>query len=147
MHPSSTCFLGPIRVHKTKSISIGSAIFAQLTAECHWTCLGMSFTLKIAPSHRPTSNTWFLEHTSQQPKQQLDRSSRFCTDHRKVSLYFTMAHPFLPQNCPFPWGDVDSHLVHGSLGPLESFTQTTSRFSRCCRLTTVTDRPTDRPRY
>jgi len=32
-----------------------------------------------------------------------------------------------PQNCAFPWGDLDSDLIHGSLGPPESSTQTASR--------------------
>jgi len=34
--------------------------------------------------------------------------SCFCTDDRRVSLYFTMGRPFPPQNCPFPWGDLDT---------------------------------------
>jgi len=29
---------------------------------------------------------------------------------------YTMGYPFPPQNCPFPWGDLDPHLIHGSLG-------------------------------
>ena len=44
-----------------------------------------------------------------------------------VSLYFTLGRPFPPQNCPFPWEDVDPHLTHGSLGPPESSTQMASR--------------------
>jgi len=32
--------------------------------------------------------------------------------------------PLLPQNCPFPWEDLDHHVIHGSLGPAESTTQT-----------------------
>jgi len=39
------------RVHNPNVISIGLAIFAQLTAECRRACSGMSFSLKIAPSH------------------------------------------------------------------------------------------------
>jgi len=35
--PSNTCFLGPIRVHNPNGISIGSAVFAQITVECHYT--------------------------------------------------------------------------------------------------------------
>jgi len=31
-----------------------------------------------------------------------------------------------PQNCPIPWGDLDSHPIYGSLGPPESSTQTAS---------------------
>jgi len=38
-------------------------------------------------------------------------------------------HAFPPQNCPFPRTrrDLDSHLKHGSLSPLEPITQTASR--------------------
>jgi len=43
-------------------------------------------------------------HPSPQPKQHLDRISRFCTAH---GLYFTMGCPLCPQNCPFAWGDLD----------------------------------------
>jgi len=38
-----------------------------------------------------------------------------------------MGRPFSPQNCPFPLGNLDTHLIHGSLGPPESTTQTASR--------------------
>ena len=61
------------------------------------------------------------------PHRHLNRFSRFCTDDRRVSLYFTMGHPFPPQNCPIPWVDLDPHLIRGSLGPTESSTQTASR--------------------
>jgi len=43
-------------------------------------------------------------HPNLLPKRHLDQFSRFCTDDRRVSLYFTMGRPFNPQNCPFPWG-------------------------------------------
>jgi len=36
------------RVHNPNGKSIGSAIFAQLTAECRWVCPAMSFPLIIA---------------------------------------------------------------------------------------------------
>jgi len=58
-----------------------------------------------------------------------------------------MGRPFPPQNCPFPCGDLDPHLIHGSLGPPES-PQPKGHLDRCsrfCRLTNVTDRPTDTP--
>jgi len=49
---SSTRFLGPIRAHNTNDISIGSAIFAQMTAECPYTLQwDAPFPLKIASSH------------------------------------------------------------------------------------------------
>jgi len=45
-------------------------------------------------------------YSSPQPKQQIDRFSRFCTAHSTKCLYVTLGDPF-PQNCPFSWGDGD----------------------------------------
>jgi len=85
-------------------------------------------------------------HPIPQPKRHLYRFSRFCTDDRRVSLYCTIGRPF-PQKLPlrfFPiWGS-RPHLAHGSPGQPESSTQTASRSVQpFCRLTSVTDRPTD----
>jgi len=63
-------------------ISIGSAVFAQMTEECPYTLQWEPFPLRIAPSHGgmwTPSNTWF--HPNSQPKQHLDRFSRFCRAH------------------------------------------------------------------
>jgi len=61
--PHLTRFLGPIRAHKTNGISIGSAIFAQMTAECPCTLQwDAPSPLTIVPSHEgiwTPSNTWF----------------------------------------------------------------------------------------
>jgi len=68
-------------------------------------------------------------HPSPQPKRQIDRFSRFCTDHGKKSAYayFTMGAPF-PKNCPFPWGS-----GHDFFGQSKPTTQTAyHRFSRFC---------------
>ena len=35
--------------------------------------------------------------------------------------------PLFPQNCPFPWGNLDPDLIHGSLSPPKFPTQTVSR--------------------
>ena len=63
-----------------------------------------------------------------------------------LPLYFTMGRPF-PSKLPLPWGDVDSHLIHGSLGPPESSTQMTSQsvqpFCRAHYCDRQTDRLTD----
>ena len=79
----------------------------------------------------------------------LDRLRRFCTDDRRVSLYFTRT-TFPPQYCPFQWGDLDPHLIHGSLGPPKSSTQTAYRSvqpflqgSTLWQTDQQTDRPTD----
>ena len=60
--PRNTCFLGPIQVHNPNGNSIGSAIFAQLTAECNRACPGTSFPRQMAihfGQSGPTFNTWF----------------------------------------------------------------------------------------
>jgi len=68
--------------------------------------------------------------------------SRFCTDDRRVSLYFTMGRPFPPPSkLSLPMGLCGSHLTHGSLGPPESSAQMAAFFAG---LTSVTDRQTDR---
>ena len=50
--PSNTRFRGRIRAHNPNGISIGSAVFAQMTAECPYTLQWRApLPLKIAPSH------------------------------------------------------------------------------------------------
>jgi len=46
-------------------------------------------------------------HRSPQPKWHLDRFGRFCTDDRRVSLYFTMGRPFPLKITPLSMGDLD----------------------------------------
>jgi len=48
-----------------------------------------------------------------------------CKAHGRRWLYFTMGRPFPPQNYHFALGDLDACLMHGSLGPTESTSQTT----------------------
>jgi len=67
--PCKTWLLGPIRAHRPNGISIGSAVFAQMTAE-----------------------------------------------RRRVSLYFAMGCALPPSKLRLPMGDLDPHLIHGSLG-------------------------------
>jgi len=81
----------------------------------HWHHLANMIELVLPSAHR-----------SPQPEWQIDQFSCFCTAHSRKSLYFTMANPF-PQNFPFPWGNLDPHLTHGSLGPSEPTTQTASQ--------------------
>jgi len=70
--PSNTWFLGLIWAHNQMGL-IGSAVFAQMKAQCPYTLQwDAPFPLKIAPSR---------------------------------------------------WGDLDSHLIHGSLGQPKSSTQ------------------------
>jgi len=86
-------------------------------------------------------------HPSPQPKRQIDRFSRFAqlTAERPYTLQWA---PFL-EKLPQPMGIWPLHLTHDSLGPSEPSTQTASRSVQpfFAELTSVTDRPTDRPRY
>jgi len=61
--PSNSWLIGPDRAHNPNGITIGSAVFAQVTAECPYTLQWVPLFPKIAPSHGgsgPPSNTWFL---------------------------------------------------------------------------------------
>ena len=90
----------------------------------------------------PSNYMFPMAHPSPHPKRQLDRLSRFCTTHGRVSVYFTMGRPF-PFKITPSHGDLVTHLVHGSLGPPEPKRHLV-RFSRFAGLTIVTDRPTGR---
>jgi len=101
--PSNMCFLGLIQVHIPNSISIRSAVFAQLPAVSLYFTMGHLSPLKITLLHErsgPPSNTSFIPqaHPSPQPKWHLDRFSIFCrvrnfdtlTDHSGPSV--TIGH-------------------------------------------------------
>jgi len=82
-HPCNTWCFRPMRAHNPNGTSIGSAVFAQMTAEClHSLQWFACFPLKIAPSHVgiwTLCNTWFIGPT--QVRKVLDRFSRFCRAH------------------------------------------------------------------
>ena len=87
-------------------------------------------------------------HRSSNPKRHLDRFSHFCTAHGSVPSGIP-GHVISPKNCIFAWGDLE--LMHSSLAPLESLTQTASqsvhRFCRAHYCHRQTDRQTDRTCY
>jgi len=90
--------------------------------------MGASFP-QIAPSYGyldPISTMIPWTHPSPQPEKHLDGFSRFCTDDRRVSQYFN-GTVLSSSRFSLPMGDLDSHLIHHSLGPPESTTQTASR--------------------
>jgi len=70
-----------MRAHNPNGTSIGSAVFAQMTADCPYTLQWFAcFPLKIAPSmlvSRPHVICGSLGPSSPEPKWQLDRFSRF----------------------------------------------------------------------
>ena len=96
----------PTQVHNPNGTLIGSAIFAQLTAECRRACPGMTF-----PKNCPFA--WGSAHCRQ-------------------SLYFTMRAPFLPK-LPLPIGWSGPHLKHIPWArPRSQPKQHLDRFRRFC---------------
>ena len=79
-------FFGPVRAHNLNGISIGSAVFAQVTAEC-------SYALQLAPlspklpfprgdlDPELIHGNGSLAHPIPQAKWHFDRFSRFCMAH------------------------------------------------------------------
>jgi len=53
-------------------------------------------------------------HPSTYSKGHLNRFSHFWTAYSRESLYFVMGHL---SKSPIRMGDLDSHLIHGSIGP------------------------------
>jgi len=78
-------------------MSIGSAVFAELTAESpytlQWAALSPKFPLPVGELDRHLIHDCFAD-PSPQPKGHLDWFSHFCTEDRRVSPYFTMGRPF-----------------------------------------------------
>jgi len=94
----------PERVHNPNGISIDSAIFALLTAECRRACPGMSFPLKIAYSHGAIwtpSNTWFLGPTRVKIPNGISIDAIVFT---QLTLERPYTLQWAPQNCPFACG-------------------------------------------
>jgi len=114
-------FLEPDRAHNPNCTTIGSAIFAQVTAECRYTLQWATFSPKIAPSHGDLDP--HLTHDSLDPSELTNQTASVPVQpflHKwphRVSLYFTVGRPFPPRNCHFSWGGSGPHLIHGSLGP------------------------------
>ena len=76
-------------------------------------------------------------------KGQIDRFSRSYTAYGRKSLHLL----FFPLKLPLPMRDLDSHLIHGSLGqPLQVLNPNGISISSAvfAGLTSATDRPTDR---
>jgi len=121
-------------VHNQHGKSIGSADFAQLTAECH---RAHSRHLANTIEHVHTGATWhilnlcFLWPTRvHNPNGKLIGSAVFA-QLTAESLYTVFVTPFL-QNCPIPWGHLDLHLTHDFLVPSEPTTQMAFRSQSCC---------------
>jgi len=95
----------------------------------------------------------YTAHPSPQPKRHLHRFSRFCTDDRRVSLYFTMGRTFPRSRLPLPMGGCGPQSNTWFPGPTRVFNPNgiaigAAVFAGLTSMTDrQTDRPTDRPRY
>ena len=69
--------------------------------------------LRQCAPHRIHASSRAHAHPSPQPKRHLDRFSHFCTCHGTVSSGMP-GHALSSKNCPFAWGNLDSHLIHCS---------------------------------
>jgi len=94
-------------VHNPNGKSIGSAVFAQVMAECSYTyTMGTPFPKTCPFPWGIWTRIWFMipwANPSPQSKRHLHQFTHFCTDDRWVSLYFTMGRPF-PSKLPLPMG-------------------------------------------
>ena len=99
---------------------------------------------------RPPSNTWLLGLTAPDMPNAISTEpavSSVLTLHYPYTLLWD--GPFPTQNGPFPWGDLDPHLIHGDCRPPHPTCQTASRsvqpFCHNASSWPTTDRQTDRP--
>jgi len=79
-------------------------------------------------TYGPPSNTWFLRPIRPHNPNGIPIGSTVFAQTTIQCLYILQwdAHS-PPKLCPFPWGNLDHHLIHGSPGPPESSTQTAAR--------------------
>ena len=101
------CLLRPTRMHSTNGKWIGSAVSAQLPPESPYALQWVPLFPKIAPSFvgsEPLYKSWFLGPVRADNPNGITIGSAVFAPVIAECLYFTMGHPFSPQNCPFPWG-------------------------------------------
>ena len=107
-----------------------SYIFNSKTMSSRRACPGMSFQLKISPSHRGIWAPHLIHGSlSPQPKTAFQSVQPFVHSSCQSIVRHVGACPS-PQNCPFPGGDLDPHPIHNSWSPPEPTTQTASRSVR-----------------
>jgi len=104
------CFLWPTQVHNPNGKLISSAISAQLTAESPYTLQWAPLSPKIAPFHGvsgPPTNTWFLEPIHDHNPNSISIGSIVFAQCSADCPYTLQWDAAPPQNCCFPWGDLD----------------------------------------
>jgi len=153
--PSNSSSLGPPDSTSQNGISIGSAVFAQLTTESPYTLQWTSLSPKIALFHGGSGPTIsHLIHDSLGPSESITQTASRSVQpvlHKWPQCPYTLqwATPSPIKIAPSHAG-CRPHLTHGSFGPPEFSTQTLSRLVQPFLQGSVewqTDRQTDRPCY
>jgi len=122
-------FLGSTRRSTPNDILVGSAIFAQLTADSPYTLQWAPYFSKLPIPVGDMEPHLVHEYLGPcKPTTQTASSSVQSFSHSSPQsyLYFTMGRSLTPEIAP-SCGGCGPHLIHGSLGPPESSTQMTSR--------------------
>ena len=105
----------------SNGISIGSAVFAQLSADRHLNC-------HFRWGSGPPSNAWFLRpNQAKNPNGIAFGSAVFAQ--LATECPYTPQWATLPFKIPLPMTDLDLHVIRGSLGPPEYSPQTASWIS------------------
>ena len=126
------CFLQPARVHNPNGKSIGSAIFAQLTAVSSGMPVhvlspnNFPFSWGIcAPSNRSTCFFWLTLVHNHNPNSISIGWAVFAQITAQYRYTLKRAAPS-PLKLPLSMEDLDPHVTHDSLSPSKPTTQTAS---------------------
>jgi len=140
-HVTHASFSPPESTIQTASRSVQP--FLHSSWQSIWACPGMSFPLKIAPSHGDLDPHLILISLGP-PESITQTASRsvqpFLHSSRQTVHILYNGRPF-PKNCPFPWRTRSTPNTW-FLGPIQC-KQHLDWFSHFAWLTTVTYRPTD----
>ena len=132
-YPGLSCnswFLGPFQDHNPNGMVIDSAVFTQVTAECPHTLLWAPLSPKIAPSYGNLNPLLTYDSLGpSEPTTEMASRSVLPFLHRwlqRIPILYN-GTPLSPSKLPFSAEGSVPHLIHGSLGPPKSSTQTASR--------------------
>jgi len=153
LDPSNSWLTVLVQAHYPISITIGSAVFAQATVECPYTLQWVPLFPKIAPSHtgsgRP-SNTWFFARIRvHNPNGISIGCAVFAQMTAECPYTLQWDAPFLLSKLPVPIGGSGPPSNTWFSGPTRVVKPNGISIGSAifARLTSVTDRRTNRPLY
>ena len=129
--PSNTCSPGPTRLHNPNGVTMGSAVFAQITAECRYTLqraahypLKLSIPMCDLDLHLTYDSLGPSKPTTQSASRSVQSFLHIWPQSVPILYHGT---PLSPIKIAPSHGGLGPYLIHGSVGPPESTTQTASR--------------------